>query len=247
MPAAELQTMGGLPGGRGDFRGDAIAESLALLGQSAPEEIGISCCVPRGADGSSVRRRVKIVTVLSLVLLIAGVGFGGVVGFLMREHWMEENMPFLVFALACSVAGISMGLVPTVWERRVVRRFLREHVGDVWSDPGRRPIQVSLEEAQTYGRPKILAEDIGVLMCHPEATCVVLEGVSCKYVIYGKDVVSLRLHDNSKTVLVKYRIGQTALDVAIVPRSVGAEIKRQAQGGSFGLFDQMRQALGMNG
>ena len=58
------------------------------------------------------------------------------------------------------------------------------------------------------------------------------------------DVVGLSLHSNGKSVLLSYTVGEERLDLAIEPRSVLAELKRQTLGSSRSLFAKMQAALG---
>jgi hypothetical protein len=74
-----------------------------------------------------------------------------------------------------------------------------------------------------------------------------MDGLSYEYVIHSKDVVDLSLHSNEKSVLLSYMVGEERLDLAIAPRSVRAELKRQTLGSSRSLFEKMQDALGPDG
>jgi len=225
-----------------DFRAAAAAESAALVGTSPAGQVTTSCCIPRDADGSALRRRIEVFTIFACIVAIAGVILGGLVGFAMKYGWMAEDLRILGIALACSVGGILVGLAPTWMQEGVVRRHLTKHVGELWGDPLHSPLHVALEDARTYDRFKVLAEDIGVLLCYPESNCIAVEGVSYRYVIYAKDLLDMKLHPNGRAVLLAYQIGRETLNVAIIRRSVRAELKRQLSGGT-ALFDEIKMAL----
>jgi hypothetical protein len=55
--------------------------------------------------------------------------------------------------------------------------------------------------------------------------------------------VGLSLHSKGKTVLLSYVVGDERLDLAILPRSVVAEFKRQTLGSSRSLFLKIQNAL----
>jgi hypothetical protein len=124
-----------------------------------------------------------------------------------------------------------------------VRRYLSQHTGGITSGSQSEGIHIAVEEASTYGSLKILAEDVGLMYIHPDAHYVRIDGLSYEYVIRSQDVVELSLHANRKTVLISYMIGEERLDLAILPRSIRAELKRQTMGSSRTLFDAMQIAL----
>lgn len=134
-------------------------------------------------------------------------------------------------------------LVPTYVERWIVRHYLSQ--GDDDLEPGSevKGIHISLEYAPTYGSLKLLAEDVGLIYIDPETRCLKIDGLSYQYVIQSKDVVDLSLHRDAKSVLLSYLVAEERLDLAIAPRSVRAELKRQAVGSSRNLFSKMRDAL----
>jgi hypothetical protein len=134
-------------------------------------------------------------------------------------------------------------LFPTFFERWIVRQQLSAHKKT--RDSSERGIHVALEYAPTYGAFKMLAEDVGLLYIYPDARCVKISGLSYDYVIQGKDVVGLSVHSNNKTVLIDYLVGKEQLNIAILPRSVFAEFKRQTLGSDLSLFAKIQNALTM--
>jgi hypothetical protein len=230
-----------------DFRTDAAAARSGAYGKSSltgpPLSAGISCCVFKRADVASLRTRIKVVAVLSAIFGIGGVLAGGVLGGLMKYHVLGESTPTVVIAAVCSVGGILTLFVPTYFERWIVRSRLSQSSRRIESGDEPGESHVSVEEATSYGRLKLLAEDVGLLTIHPDFRCARINGLTCEYQIFGKDVVELSLHANGKTVLIGYRIGETQLNLAIVPRSLKAELQRQTTGSSSGLYERIVAAL----
>jgi hypothetical protein len=227
-----------------DFRGRAVAASVTMKrGLSTGvliEKSGNSYCLHRRPDFSRFRTRIKIVAVTAAIIGIGGLLAGGLIVKLLDA----QNHPrLLALALCCSVGGVATMFFPTFFERRIVRQHLSTQAGNLGSGSALDGFHVSLEYAPTYGAPKILAEDVGLLYLHPEAHYIRIDGLSYEYVIQGKDVVSLVLHRNRKSVLLAYKIGQEQLEIAIVPRSVRAELKRQTMGSSRTLFAGIQFAL----
>jgi hypothetical protein len=234
-----------------DFRSRAVAESEAirrsLRNGSSLERSSISYCVERQPSLSRLRAPIKIIAVACLVLCISGVATGGIIAILSTRHIIADDPSLLAIAACCSVGGILVAFLPTFVERHIVHQHLRQRDEDFGSGAEVRGIHVSLEHASTYGSIKILAEDVGLIYIHPEAHYVKMDGLSYEYVIQSKDVVDLSLHSNEKSVLLSYMVGEERLDLAIAPRSVRAELKRQTLGSSRSLFEKMQDALGPDG
>jgi hypothetical protein len=232
---------------RTDFRSHAVAASEAmrrtLLGRSSPENSGISYCLERQPSLSRLRTPIKVTAVVCAVLGLSGVAIGGIIGFFLKRHIIADNPSLLAIALCCSVGGILLMFLPTFVERRIVRQHLTRRDDCLGSGSELEAIHVSLEHAPTYGSMKILAEDVGLIYIHPESRYVKIDGLSYEYLIRSKDVVSLSLHSNGKSVLLSYMVGEERLDLAVVPRSLRAELKRQTIGSSPGFFVKMQEAL----
>jgi len=234
-----------------DFRSRAVAESEAirrrLRNGLSLDKSGVSYCVERQPSLSRLRAPIKIIAIACLVLCISGVATGGIIALLSKRHRVADDPSLLAIAACCSVGGILLAFVPTFVERRIVHRHLCQRDDDFGSGCEVQGIHVALEHAPTYGSIKILAEDVGLIYIHPEAHYVKMDGLSYEYVIHSKDVVELSLHSNEKSVLVSYMVGEERLDLAIAPRSVRAELKRQTLGSSRSLFEKMQDALGPDG
>lgn len=234
-----------------DFRSRAVAASEAIQRHLptgvSPERGGISCCQARQPSLSRFRTPIKISAVVSAILGLSAVALGGAVGFLLERHIFGGRPGLVAIASCSSIGGILILFFPTFFERRIVRQHLSQRSGSFGSGTKLEGIHVSLEYAPTYGTLKILAEDVGLLYVHPEAHYVKIDGLSYEYIIQSKDVVRLSLHSNRKSVLLSYAVGAERLDLAIVPRSLRAELKRQTLGESQSLFAMIQEALKPDG
>lgn len=234
-----------------DFRSRAVAAS-EMMRRNLPSSLssginGVSSCLVRQPDLSRLRAPIKVCAVASVVLGLAGAWAGAIIFLLLIGSKPADKPISFAIAFCCSVGGALSFFLSTYVERWIVRQHLSQREEDSGSSSERKGIHVSLEHAATYGALKILAEDVGLLYVHPEGHYVRINGLSYEYVIYSKDVVRLLLHSNGKSVLLSYTVGNEQLDLAIVPRSVRAEFKRQTLGSSRGLFVVIQNALERKG
>jgi hypothetical protein len=129
--------------------------------------------------------------------------------------------------LACSVGGIGMMLTAAGAARRKVRR----HVARRLQLDGRHPI-VELEDTTTFSKMKAVTEDLGVALAYPEQRCVVIEGISHRYLIYADDVTLLREvpGPTASGLGIQYLAAGERLDLTLTYQTVWAELKRQTIG-----------------
>jgi hypothetical protein len=228
-----------------DFRSRAVAASemmrRSLPAGLSPERAGISCCLARQPSLARIRKPIKITAVASAVLGLSGLVIGPIIFHLQRGISPAEKPGLAAIAFCCSVGGMLLLFLPLVFERWIVRQQLSRR--EDATGFGGKGTHVALEHASTYGSLKMLAEDAGLIYIHPEARYVMISGLSYVYVIQSKDVVGLSLHPNGKTVLLSYAVENEQLDLAILPRSVLAELKRQTLGSSRSLFVKIQDAL----
>jgi hypothetical protein len=230
-----------------DFRTKAVWASEALQ-RTLPRDVslersGISYCLVRQPSLTRLLAPIKVTVVASGVLGLAGVATGVVIGLLLMSHVLAVSAGLIAIAICGFVGGILRMFVPTFVERWIVCHYLCQRDDDYGSGSQIKGIHVSLEYAPTYHSLKLLAEDMGLVYIHPEDHYVKMDGLSYEYVIQSKDVVDLSLHSNHKTVLLSYRVGEELLELAIVPRSILAELERQTLGSSRSLFLKMQDAL----
>jgi hypothetical protein len=230
-----------------DFRSRAVAASEALRRNLpngvSPEKAGISYCVARQPTLAPLRTPIKATAVACAILGLSGVAAGAIIAVLLRRHTPAESPGLLATALCCSVGGILLMLLPVFVARWIVRSHLAPRDEVFEADSRDEGIHVALEYAPTYGSMKLLAEDVGLMFIHPNARYVRIDGLSYEYVIQSKDVMDLTLHANGKTVLLSYAIGEEQLELAILPRSLRAELERQTVGSSRSLFQKVHDAL----
>jgi hypothetical protein len=232
-----------------DFRSRAVAESertqRSRPGGLPPERSGLSACLEREPSLAKFRSAIKASAVGSAILALTGLAASGIILCLEKARVLPDDPHVLTIAARCCFGSMLFMLVPMWVERWIVRRHLSSR--EAVSDAERGGIHVALEYAPTCGAMKILAEDVGLIFLHPGAQYIKISGLSYDYVIQGKDLASLALHPNGKTVLLSYTIGNERLDLAIVPRSLLAEFKRQTLGSSRNLFESIEEALGAQG
>ncbi|HEX4349700.1 MAG TPA: hypothetical protein VH251_04915 [Verrucomicrobiae bacterium] len=244
-PCNSPATSTGNTDGLTDFRSRAVAASemmrLNLPGGLSPERGGISCCLARQPSLSRFRTPIKVTVVACAILGISGIAAGGIIAHLQKAGKLGDTPSMFAIAVCCSVGGILFMFLPVFVERWIVRKHLSQREEGYGIQIER--IHIALEYAPTYGSLKILAEDVGLIYIHPEAHYVKISGISYDYLIHSKDVVGLSLHSKGKTVLLSYVVGDERLDLAILPRSVVAEFKRQTLGSSRSLFLKIQNAL----
>jgi hypothetical protein len=230
-----------------DFRSQAVAASEALQ-RTLPsgvslEKSGISYCLVRQPFLTRLRVPIKITALACGVLGLSGVVTGGIIGLLKRDM-LADSASLLAIAICCFFGGTLLMLLPTYVERWIVRHHLSQRDNDY--DSGPKGIHISLEYAPTFSSIKLLAEDVGLIYFHPEDHYVKIDGLSYEYVVQSKDVLALSLHSDGKSILLTYRVGEELLELAIAPRGVLPELKRQTVGSSRGLFLKMQAALKPN-
>jgi len=223
-----------------DFRARAAAAS-EILRRNFPS---VSCCLVRQPDLSRLRRTIKAFAGACLVVGLSGLATGAIIILAPKGGIAADKSSVPAIAAGCTIAGMLAMFLPTFIERWIVRRYLLQNEEGPTSGPDHKGIHVALENAHTYQKVKILAEDVGLIYIHPEASYVRISGLSYDYIIQSKDVAGFSLHPNGKSVLLSYLVGKERLDLVIVPRSLLAELRRQTLGSSQSLFEKIQQALG---
>ncbi len=214
-----------------DFRARAVKASQAALQsrpqsvQSSPAKAGISYCLPSKGSSQEIRRKIKLIAVLSTLAAPCAWAIGYWLVKSAHHHFFPSDALGAVVITTCWLGGFLLFLVPSIAEKYLITRFIRENDRQFWSELNFRQAHVSIENAATYGRFKFLAEDIGLVLVYPDR--VEIEGVSFRYMILRKDVVELYPHRNNRTVIVTYKIADETLSIAITSRSIFAELKRQ--------------------
>lgn len=243
---------------RPDFREQAVFVSEAALRELAasnpaagePTQAGVSLCVRAPGDGQAVRRREKVSVILRLIF-----GFGGVAaGAILAAATSEKRGPpplglsrgrWLAVAMVCSLGGIGIMLDSAGAQRRRTRR----HISSRLKLDGLKPPVVEVEETATYSKMKAVSEDVGLLLTYPETRCVVIEGLTHRYVIYANDVLLVRPVQGSTTIGlgIQYLVGsgkRAALDITLHRQSLWVELKKQTIGSQGDrVMDQVAEVL----
>ena len=201
-----------------------------------PTLAGVSLCVRAPGDGQAVRRREKVGVILRLIF-----GFGGLLaGAVLASLSSEKRGPpplglgkgvVLGAGVACSLGGIGLMLDTPGSQRRRTRR----HISRRLRLDGLRPPVVEVEETATFSKMKAVSEDVGLLLTYPETRCVVIEGLTHRYVIYAADVLQARPVQGSTTtgLGIQYLVGggrRAMLDVTLHRQSLWVELKKQTVG-----------------
>ena len=224
-----------------DFRDAPVAASELAVADAAranpslasdPLRAGMSLCLRAPGDGQSVRRRLKWDVLARAVLGLGGLVGGAVLGVMHENHrdvfgFKVSGGVWLAVAVCCSLGGIFMLISAAGAARRKVRR----HVAQRIRLDGRPPI-VELEETRTFSKMKAVTEDLGVVLMYPEQRCVVIEGVTHRYLIYAEDVVEVRPVPGPTTagLGIHYLAAGEPLDITLTYQTVWMELKRQTIG-----------------
>jgi hypothetical protein len=246
-------------GPKTDFRDAAVAASDGILSQwrqdsgasgdaADPVESGFSYCVKADADGRSVMRQLKRKTLAALILafgLIIFAIFPSRADSLAKKRGTPYNETALVTLGACGVLGGMTALFYGVTvHSRLVRRVARDRIS-VEREGASRPTIITIEDGQTFEKPKAVPEDIGAVILHPASRCIQIEGVTHRYMIHADDVLEAdcRKTPTSRALVIEYAIGATSLRVALFDLRLSSEFKRQTIGGRNKLFDRILAVL----
>jgi hypothetical protein len=207
-----------------DFRQAAVEASASALRDRGhredadPLQVGVSYCLPAPTNVRMLRTLIKAYVLIGLFSFLALFAIAGVMIFA-GERWFgkDSSLP-LAIGLPCGFVGWVMMFALQYGERALAKRALRKRLPEIWADPTQRPRIVRLENARTYNRPKIIADDFAGLLFHRESQCVQMEGLMHRYLIYAGDVVALHIvrAGFNEAVTVSYRAGGVQLDLTLI-------------------------------
>jgi hypothetical protein len=233
---------------QGDFRDDAVAASRELLKnhRGDPFAAGVSYCIVaqegNGAEQfASVRRAGKI----ALVFGVCGFIAGGVIAVIAKSGGFKtdrQEWTMLGVALTCTFTGFAALFAIVRRVRKVVRECVTERLGAV----PEKALRVNIENASTYNQAKVVPDDAGLVLLHPESRCLQIEGVTHRYLIHAADVADITMASGSesRSVRVVYRIGETQLGITIVPDAIGKQVWSGLTGSMGTFFDAVKQCIG---
>jgi hypothetical protein len=242
-----------------DFREAAVEESLRII-EAAPgrpiDDLGVSLVLPADVEGPVKIRHIGRMTLLRLVLGIAGLALGALLAAL--ENVLSERLlipqplrPGLVMTVAacCTFGGIGLLLASAFCVRRSVRRYLGERYEAVQRMSNlRQPLCVGVEDACTFTTMKIAPEDFAYIGFDAANRRVILEGVTFRYVIHAHDVLSVGQATGAATtgVQIVFRVARVIVGITLQYDSVWNELKKQTIGfGVDPLLKPIRQTFGL--
>ncbi|MEX2114700.1 MAG: hypothetical protein WD845_16025 [Pirellulales bacterium] len=230
----------------GDFREPAVYESQRIVAEHRNAgPAGGSLCLPTGVDPAYLRRYGRWVLMRFLVGM-AGIAGGAFMGmaFGRRDHagiWVA-------LAAGASIGGIAVLLSNNFFMGRFTRRHLGQRFDELLALPhDGRPKLVSIENAHSFSKLKIVPEDMGYLVLDASTRTLTIEGVMHRYVIRGEDVLEIEQQrgGNTTATTVTYAVGRAELSIALTQASIGHEVKKQTIGAKRDpLLESLQAALG---
>jgi hypothetical protein len=246
-----------------DFREPAVKASEALLDQlqatspaHPPEALdaGISVCMPAPGDDARVRVTLKRFALVTSLFMFGGIVAGGVVAGFASDAQPSTRIVRLAYAAGIAGIGVLAWIGFAVGEPLILKRYLMPRIGGPEAWRALSPFFVRIEEAATYNRFKMMAEDLGILIPIAERRCVQIEGLSHRYLIQATDVIELRRITGTKSdvVVLSYRIGPEILSLAVIAMTAIASAKKQfsaefGSGAKSPTLATLSTALGISG
>jgi hypothetical protein len=183
-----------------------------------------------------VRRRQKVSGFLRLIFGFGGVLSGAILASVSSRYRASPPLGlshgvWLGIGMACSLSGIGIMLDAAASMRRRTRAHIRQRL----KIEGVKAPVVEVEETATYSKMKAVSEDLGLLLMYPETRCVVIEGLTHRYVIYANDVLLVRPVQGATTIGlgIQYLVGsgkRVPLDITLHRQSLWVELKKQTIG-----------------
>lgn len=238
-----------------DFREAAVLESLRLLEANPgrlPDELPMSLVLPADESGPAWLRYIGRMTLLRLVLGIAGLVMGAVLAAVSGPVQRNTGVPaeaVITLAAPCSIGGIAIMLANSLLVRRAVRRAIGERFDRVQRQSVlRSPLCVGVEDARTFTKMKIAPEDFAWAAFDSAGRRLILEGLIFRYVIHAADVVSVTQAAGATAtgVQIVFRVAGAMTGITLQFDSVWHEFKKQTVGGGTDpLLKPIRQTFGL--
>jgi hypothetical protein len=222
-----------------DFRQAAVEESLQIL-EANPgrtmDDLGLSLVLPADVDGPARIRHIGRMTLLRLVLGIAGLACGALLAAI--ESWIADNFLIpqavtMTIAAGCTFGGIGLLLASVFCVRWSVRRALGQRYDAVRRISNlRSPICVGVEDARTFTTMKLAPEDFAYIAFDAANRRIILEGLTFRYAILAQDVyqVAQAAGTAATGVQITFRVGRVIIAITLQYDSVLNEIKKQTIG-----------------
>jgi hypothetical protein len=238
-----------------DFRQAAVEESLRII-EANPgrpiDDLGVSLVLPADVEGPARLRHIGRMTLLRLVLGLVGLALGALLAAcedrLNRELLVPQWLTIAV-ASVCSLGGMALLFASVFCVRWSVRRHLGERYEAVWRMSNlRAPLCVGVEDARTFTSMKLAPEDFAYIAFDAASRRLILEGLTFRYVILAKDVLSVSQASGATTtgVQIVFRVARVMIGITLQYDSVWNELKKQTIGrGQDPLIKPIQQTFGL--
>jgi len=221
-----------------DFRVAAVEESLRILEANPgrdPDELGVSLVLPADVKGPRRLKHIARMTLLRLVLGIAGLAAGGLFA-AATEKPMVAGIPKAVTGTAAVVCG-GGGILLLLANAMLIRWSVIRALGPRYDEAARhstlrRPLVTGVEDARTFSSMKLAPEDFACVAFDAANRRLILEGLLFRYVIHAGDVLNVGQESGTATtgVQVVYRVGAVAVGITLQFDSVLGELRKQTIG-----------------
>ena len=239
-----------------DFRVAAVEESLRILEANPgrnPDELGVSLVLPADVEGPRHLRRIGRMTLVRLVLGIAGLLVGALCA-TAAEKRMIPGLPQVVIGTAAAVCG-GGGILLLLTSSLLVRRSVVRALGPRYDEAARhstlrRPLVTGVEDARTFNKMKLAPEDFACVAFDADNRRLILEGLLFRYVIQAADVLHVGQEWGGTTsgVQVVFRVGPSVVGITLQFDSVLSELRKQTIGlGRDPLLKPILSSLGRSG
>jgi hypothetical protein len=218
-----------------DFRQAAVEESLRII-EANPgrpiDDLGVSLVLPADVQGPARIRHIGRMTLVRLVLGLAGLALGALLASLdvrLNRDWLVPHWLTITVAVCCSLGGF-VCLLATMY---CVRWSVRKHLGQRYEavermSSLRRPLCVGVEDARTFTTMKLAPEDFAYIGFDAANCRLILEGLTFRYVIHARDVLSVTQAAGATTtgVQIVFRVASAVVSVTLQFDSVWSELKK---------------------
>jgi hypothetical protein len=237
-----------------DFRQAAVEESLRII-EAHPgrpiDDLGVSLVLPADVAGPARLRHIGRMTLLRLVLGIAGLALGALLAAVestLSRDWLIPQWLTMTVALCCTLGGIGLLFASVFCVRWGVRRHLGERYEAVRRMSNlRSPLCVGVEDARTFTTMKLAPEDFAYIAFDAANRRLILEGLTFRYVILAKDLLSVGQATGVTTtgVQIVFRVARVVVGITLQYDSVWNEFKKQTIGrGQDPLIKPIQQTFG---
>jgi hypothetical protein len=236
-----------------DFRESAAAagrEALARLRCSDPLGAGISLCLEAEGDGRATLRRLRRFTLVRIIVgmisMLAGAGIMYAAD-VRKAPRLNEKEQWLIPGAVAGFLGFLVIMSGPFLQRRFVKRHIRDRLAESdLGSTGLPPAGVEVEDSHSFQQPKVLPEDLALVLFDPDQRRLVIEGIVYRYVIYASEVIQMRTVKSraSLGLQIIYTAAGVPLGLTLIHDSVLSYLRRATIGGNNPLIRRAQQTLG---